>query len=134
MIPNPYVLRYQDCIYIGQWIYNNSLNATVPGGIGRLYKEDEIMEGQFLTVIDENDIQASFANKNLAETLIRESSKRAKFFNLEAKKMITEGTNVKQKIKVVLDGEGRIFSRTKEISGTFDQGILHGKGSIIIKE
>jgi hypothetical protein len=48
--------------------------------------------------------------------------------------MIAEGTSVKQKIKVVLDGEGRIFSRTKEMSGTFDQGILHGKGSIVIKE
>ena len=92
------------------------------------------MEGQFLSVIDENDIQSSFINKNLSETLIRESSKRAKFFNVDSKRMIAEGTSVKQKIKVVLDGEGRIFSRTKEMSGTFDQGILHGKGSIVIKE
>lgn len=46
------------------------------------------MEGEFITVFDENDIQSSFANKNLSETLVRESSKRAKFFNVETKRVI----------------------------------------------
>ena len=53
---------------------------------------------------------------------------------MDVKRVIADGTNVKKKIKVVLDGEGRIFSRTKEISGTFEQGILNGKGSVIIRE
>ena len=36
-------------------------------------------------------------------------------------------------IKVLLDGIGRIFSRTKELQGFFKKGLLHGKGEMEIK-
>ena len=44
-IANPYKIRSLDSIYIGEWIYNQTILSTVPGGIGRLYTNDDIMEG-----------------------------------------------------------------------------------------
>ena len=43
--PDPYLIRYISAIYVGEWKYNSTLMSSVPGGIGRLYTEDEIMEG-----------------------------------------------------------------------------------------
>jgi len=60
--------------------------------------------------------------------------KRAKFFGIDTKREIAASSKEKQNIKVLLDGEGRIFSRIKELNGFFKAGILHGKGQMIIRE
>jgi hypothetical protein len=60
--------------------------------------------------------------------------KRAKFFgkeNLQAKTL--SATAETRKVKVLLDGEGRIFSRVRELSGIFRDGKLNGKGSMKLK-
>jgi len=44
-LPDPYNIRSINCIYIGEWVYSGLFNSSIPGGLGRLYKEDEIMEG-----------------------------------------------------------------------------------------
>ncbi len=72
--------------------------------------------------------------------MITESKSRAKFFNADndeqklnqSKLPITPtppiSTSVIKNINVVLDGQGRIFSRNKELSGFFRNGKLDGKG------
>ena len=52
-IANPFKIRSLQAIYIGEWKYNSTLLSTVPGGIGRLYTVDEIIEGELVSIIDE---------------------------------------------------------------------------------
>lgn len=70
----------------------------------------------------------------MAEKMIRETKKRAKFFQKDKEAFeFGEVSNLVRKFKIVIDGEGRIFSRTMELSGEFTKGKLNGKGEMSIK-
>ena len=51
ILQDPYLIRIMSAIYVGQWKYNQDIDSTVPGGLGRLYKEDEIMQGEIMTTV-----------------------------------------------------------------------------------
>ena len=127
-IPHPFIIRCNHFIYIGQWKYNNTLLSTVPGGIGRLYTPEDILEGEMVTYVDEKEKYRGEFEDDIAEMMIRENKKRAKFFNKDKQQVATKATDNQRKIDIVLEGHGRIFSRTKELQGFFKAGQLHGKG------
>lgn len=68
-------------------------------------------------------------HEDIADLMIRENKKRAKFF-LKDKDVSykAHASDITMNISVVLDGQGRIFSRTKELQGSFKKGRLNGKG------
>lgn len=70
-IPNPFKIRCMEGIYIGEWKYNGALLSTVPGGIGRLYTVDEIIEGQLVTEVDEKQKYKGDFEEDIAEMMIR---------------------------------------------------------------
>lgn len=39
-LDDPYLIRFNKAIYIGEWKFSTDINSTVPGGLGRLYKDD----------------------------------------------------------------------------------------------
>jgi hypothetical protein len=39
-LPDPYIIRCMEALYIGEWKFNNDIHSSVPGGIGRLYTEE----------------------------------------------------------------------------------------------
>jgi hypothetical protein len=67
--------------------------------------------------------------------MIKENRKRAKFFkhDLTNVSFTAEASDIVRKFKILLDGQGRIFSRTRELSGSFTMGELNGKGEMEIK-
>lgn len=72
--------------------------------------------------------------------MIKESRERAKFFSSsvgETKKKkfkATQHIGKELNINVVIEGEGRIFTRQSEISGMFKNNVLEGKGKIMVKK
>jgi hypothetical protein len=59
-LPDPYYIRSLNAVYIGEWVYNPNIYDEVPGGIGRLYTETEIYEGEIITkCIDLEELQKS---------------------------------------------------------------------------
>jgi hypothetical protein len=37
---------------VGEWVYDEGLNDNVPGGLGRLYENECIAEGNFKTILN----------------------------------------------------------------------------------
>lgn len=48
-LPDPYYIRSMKAVYIGEWVLDKHCNHVVPGGLGRLYCEDRIIEGEIFT-------------------------------------------------------------------------------------
>ncbi len=87
-----------------------------------------------MTFISDDEKNRLDFKENLAEQMIRETKRRAKFFNKDREVLeINSETDLIRNLKIVIDGQGRIFSRTMEQSGTFTKGKLDGKGEITIK-
>ena len=65
--------------------------------------------------MDEKEKYRGDFRENIAETMIRENKKRAKFFlkDKDAQQLTPESTDMVRCINILLDGQGRIFSRSK---------------------
>lgn len=48
---DPYFIKCLNAIYLGEWAYIKEIDSDVPSGIGRLYTESRIMEGEIKTII-----------------------------------------------------------------------------------
>ena len=122
-LPNPYYLRYLKAVYIGEWVLDKDCNQVVPGGLGRLYTEDRIIEGEILTKA--NSGMQFFDESSVAAAMpaFMHNKEKAKFFAATA----TEPTTSKKdllamvgtvsndeclRMEVILNGEGRSFTRT----------------------
>ena len=82
-----------------------------------------------ITVFDDKEKNKVEFHEDIADLMIMENKKRAKFFLKD--KDINYAAHASEQtlnIKVLLDGQGRIFSRSKELQGTFRMGLLYGKG------
>jgi hypothetical protein len=87
-----------------------------------------------MTFLSDDEKNRLDFKENLAEQMIRETKRRAKFFNKDREALeINSETDLIRNLKIVIDGQGRIFSRTMEQSGTFTKGKLDGKGEVTIK-
>ena len=56
-IPEAYFLPHLKAFYKGEWVFDKNIGEegeNVPGGLGRLYEENFISEGLFLTFYPQN--------------------------------------------------------------------------------
>lgn len=109
-LEEPYYLVQQRAFYVGEWAYNKLFHSDVPHGIGRLYESDFISEGEFelepVLVADPEDLEKK-------EELDEESKQQ-----------------LKELLKVSLNGRGRKFNKHELIDGEFVRGRLHGPTGI----
>jgi hypothetical protein len=145
-LPDPYYIRSMKAVYIGEWVLDKDCNQVVPGGLGRLYCDDRIIEGEILTKANTGITFFDESSVAAAQPVFLHNKEKAKFFAATT----TEATAATKKdllalvgtanndeflrMEVMLQGEGRSFTRNSEESGVFKDGKLEGKGHCRIKE
>lgn len=83
-LPNPYYIRCLDAVYIGEWVLDIQSNQVVPGGLGRLYSSDRIIEGEILTKVKDgiNFLDEGGHDFNITHQMVQHNKAKATFFAL----------------------------------------------------
>lgn len=55
-LKDPYYIPSLNAIYIGEWVYEKRITDNFPSGIGRLYFDDELYEGELKSTLIGNKL------------------------------------------------------------------------------
>lgn len=81
-LPDPYYIRSMDAVYVGEWVLDKEIDQVVPGGLGRLYTEERIIEGEIVTKVLENVAFFDADNLDFTQKMVSHSKEKASFFAL----------------------------------------------------
>lgn len=81
-LPDPYYLRSMDSVYVGEWVLDKEIDQVVPGGLGRLYTEERIIEGEIITKVLQIEMFFDDDNLDFTEKMVSHSKEKASFFAL----------------------------------------------------